>query len=75
MDQEGWATGTPDFLPYSLIKNSTFTGFSGEHGLIKVIDASLELRDTTFTNNTATAVDSSTILAESAAIKIRKSTF
>ena len=63
-NQKNWDLGIVDFLPYSIIKDSSFNNISVESSLIDINESLLELRRTSITNNVATGIDSSIIIAK-----------
>jgi predicted outer membrane repeat protein len=69
---DGWSKGIPDFLPYSLIMNSTFTNLTAQDSVLTLNDALIEIRSTIFDNNTCFGIDSSTLKGSGATIVLRE---
>ena len=69
---DNWTKGIPDFLPYSLITNSTFANLMAHDSVISLNDALVEIRSTIFDNNNCTGKDSSTLKASGGTLVLRE---
>jgi len=65
-----WVKGNPDFLPFSLVTNSTFEDLAGVHAVLAVEDVHLEIRTTSFSKNQMVGPEGSTLRALASRISL-----